>query len=142
MSKTYIPTSLRQEVLERAGGCCEYCRLNLTTSAFNFTIDHIIAEKHDGETLLDNLCLSCFLCNSFKGSDLTSVDREYGFQITPLFNPRLQQWDDHFVLQGSQIIGRSGEGRVTAKMLQFNTSERMEHRTTLIRLGSYPCVSL
>jgi 5-methylcytosine-specific restriction endonuclease McrA len=39
-------------------------------------IDHVVAEKHDGATTLDNLANSCVLCNLRKGSDLSSIDPE------------------------------------------------------------------
>jgi hypothetical protein len=37
-------------------------------------VDHIIAEKHGGQTLAENLALSCSLCNQAKGSDIASID--------------------------------------------------------------------
>lgn len=42
-------TNLRQVVIERAGGRCEYCLLHYTEAAlFDHEVDHIIAEKHGG----------------------------------------------------------------------------------------------
>jgi len=76
VSRTYISTILRTEVVERAKGCCEYCLASAGDGAIDFTIDHIIAEKHGGSTKLENLCLSCYWCNNYKGSDLSSVDWE------------------------------------------------------------------
>jgi hypothetical protein len=52
---TYVNTQLRQEVIERAGHCCEYCRINQEDQFFAFEIDHIIAEKHGGPTVTENL---------------------------------------------------------------------------------------
>src|SRR5262245_35673880 len=42
-----------------------------------------------------NLALACFDCNRYKGSDLASLDPETG-SLTPLFNPRLDDWSTHF----------------------------------------------
>jgi len=39
-----------------------------------FEIDHIISKKHHGPTVASNLALSCFHCNSFKGSDIGGRD--------------------------------------------------------------------
>ncbi len=50
MSKTYITVALRREVVERAGGCCEYCLTHSEDRPIDFVVDHIIAEKHDGPT--------------------------------------------------------------------------------------------
>ena len=71
--------------------------------------------------------MSCPCCNRFKGSDIASIDPETG-KLTPFFNPRLQQWLDHFQLERGTIIPLSAEGRVTAKILQFNLLERILER--------------
>ncbi|MGB7520356.1 MAG: HNH endonuclease signature motif containing protein, partial [Spirulinaceae cyanobacterium] len=63
MSKTYIPAPIRRQVCQRAQDCCEYCLIpNLATFA-SHEVDHIIAEKHGGLTEIENLALSCSLCN-------------------------------------------------------------------------------
>ena len=90
MSAAYINVPLRREVIARAAGCCEYCLSDTSDRAIDFAIDHVIATKHGGPTQLDNLCLSCYWCNSYKGSDISSVDWDEGAEIVPLFNPRLQ----------------------------------------------------
>jgi len=66
MSSAYIPSALRQMVYERAGGRCEYCLVPEILSFANHEIDHIIAQKHGGPTAVDNLALSCALCNKYK----------------------------------------------------------------------------
>jgi hypothetical protein len=139
MSETYIPAALRREVRDRAELCCEYCRIAEGDRAIDFAIDHVIAEKHGGKTSVGNLCLSCYECNSYKGSDLSSVDWGFGDAIIPLFNPRQQRWSEHFQLQGSAIHPLTPTGRVTVFLLRLNTPERLEERELLITLGDYPC---
>ncbi len=90
MSETYISAALRREVRTRANNCCEYCRISEGERAIDFAVDHIIAEKHGGLIASNNLCLSCYWCNSYKGSDLSSVDWSAGEDIVPLYNPRRQ----------------------------------------------------
>jgi len=107
--------------------------------SLDFAIDHIIAEKHGGATTVDNLGLSCYWCNSFKGSDLSSVDWEADATIVPLFNPRQQRWENHFYLDGLRIVPSTAVGRVTAFLLQMNAVERIKERRILIELGVYPC---
>jgi len=116
MSDTHIPTALRQEVIERAKRCCEYCRLSQDDNFFTFHVDHIISEKHGGETRSDNLCLSCPTCNIAKGSDIAGADPFSG-QATFLYHPRLQRWNDHFELKGGFIHGKTAEGRLTIQLL-------------------------
>ena len=98
MSVTYIPTALRNLVYERAEGLCEYCLIDEEISFTKHQIDHIIAEKHGGETVEKNLALACALCNKYKGSDLTSIDSETS-EIARLFNPRKDVWSDIFGLK-------------------------------------------
>jgi hypothetical protein len=100
-------------------------------------VDHVIAEKHGGQTALDNLALSCTVCNRRKGSDISSVDPETG-NLMPLFNPRTQGWSDHFMLDGAHIVGLTNVGRTTVAFLQLNAFERIMERDALIRTGRYP----
>ncbi|MGA9380947.1 MAG: HNH endonuclease signature motif containing protein [Phormidium sp.] len=131
MSRTYIPSALRQLVYDRAKGCCEYCLIPETASFAKHEIDHIIAEKHGGLTEAENLALSCTLCNKHKGSDLTSIDPETN-QITPLYNPRRDRWLDHFQLSNAQFLPLTSMGRVTIRLLQLNHPDRVKERELLI----------
>ena len=124
---SYISANSRRLVTERAKDKCEYYQFPQTASFFSFEMEHIIAEKHDGITEAQNLALSCPCCNRFKGTDLGSIHSETG-QLTPFFNPRLQHWLDHFRLEDGIIIPLTPEGRVTAKILQFNLVERTLER--------------
>ncbi|MEK0194876.1 HNH endonuclease signature motif containing protein [Microcoleus anatoxicus] len=98
MSKTYVSASLRRMVCDRANGYCEYCLIPETLALSSHQIDHIIAEKHSGETVESNLALFCSICNKNKGSDIASIDPETG-EVVRLYNPRKDRWADHFQLQ-------------------------------------------
>jgi HNH endonuclease len=100
-------------------------------------VDHVVAEKHGGQTEESNLALSCLLCNQHKGTDLTSIDPQTG-QIAPLFHPRRDQWLDHFRLVGARIDPLTPAGRVTVRLLQLNHPDRLEERELLLRLGWLP----
>lgn len=139
MSTTYISAALRREVIERADGCCEYCAFDSKYYGIQFAIDHIISEKHGGKTNSDNLCLSCYWCNSYKGSDISSVEWLEEAIIVPLYNPRIHTWSDHFKLDDEKLIGITSTGRVTISLLRMNTDERLEERQLLIDAGVYPC---
>jgi hypothetical protein len=132
MSTSRIPPALRIVVVERATGHCEYCRLSEEATWVPHEIDHVIAEKHRGQTTADNLALACARCNSYKGSDLASVDPQTG-KITQLFNPRLQHWHEHFQLaEDGTIIPYTAEGRVTVLLLHCNEPLRRHQRANLI----------
>jgi hypothetical protein len=135
---SYISAGQRQLVIERAGKRCEYCLLHQGDAAlFDHEIDHIIAEKHGGQTTDDNLAYACFECNRYKSSDIASIDPQT-VKLTPLFNPRKQNWLDHFALEGSMIVPLTAEGRATVYLLRLNTEQRVHRREGLIRLGRYP----
>jgi hypothetical protein len=137
----YIGAQLRRAIIERAENCCEYCRISQDDQFFAFEIDHIIAEKHGGPAIEDNLCLSCPDCNAFKGSDIASIDWEHAERLTALFNPRKQTWAHHFALDVAtgQIEPLTAEGRVTVFLLRLNDPERMMDRKLLIGVNRYPC---
>jgi len=127
----YIAAALRRLVYARANGCCEYCYMPETAVFATHEIDHIIAQKHGGPTVADNLALSCALCNKYKGSDLTSLDPETG-RVVPLYHPRQSHWPEHFQGQDGRIVPRTPTGRVTIRLLQLNHPDRVGERTLLI----------
>ena len=50
--------SLRARVRAAGVGRCEYCRLPESASILPFEIEHIIAEKHGGQTVFENLAFA------------------------------------------------------------------------------------
>jgi hypothetical protein len=129
--------TLEELVWQRAGRCCEYCHIPQEYDDTPFEIDHIISRKHGGATVAGNLALSCFFCNSFKGSDISGLARGTR-KLTPLFNPRRHKWSWHFRWEGPQLLGRTAIGRVTIKVLRINDPFRVELRAGLIEEGLFP----
>ncbi len=134
---TYISAELRRLVQQRAENRCEYCLFPNDIGFMPHEVDHIYAEKHGGETIESNLCLSCWICNRHKGTDLTSFD-PLTSEITVLFHPRRDVWTDHFRLQGATIEPLTPQARTTVQLLQLNKRERVDERQILIDLGQYP----
>ena len=130
MSSTYIPAALRRLVEERASHQCEYCKLPDNIAFFPHELDHVIPEKHGGETSAENLALTCWRCNRHKGTDLGSFDPQTG-EFSFLFHPRTQDWDEHFKEKEVRINGLSPEGRTTVRLLQLNSEERLRERERL-----------
>jgi len=69
---------LRQIVYERADGCCEYCQTCETNSGQTMQVDHI---DPMGDDVLDNLCFSCWNCNSSKHKATLVTDPETGARV-------------------------------------------------------------
>lgn len=129
-----MDSATSQLVRLRAGRRCEYCRLSQDHSALRFHIEHVIARQHGGTDDPANLALACPECNFLKGPNLSSVDPDTG-QVTRLFHPRQDRWDDHFARRDARIVGKTPVGRTTVWLLEMNTGDRFHWRELLLRLG-------
>jgi len=135
-----LAKAVRQLVRNRAGNCCEYCRLPAAAGTVPFHVDHINPLKHGGSDDSDNLCLACYKCNAHKGHDLVGFDPQTG-ELTRLYNPREQRWEEHFIIQADmRIQGLTAQGRTTVRVLQMNDEDRLENRQLLAEIGEYPCL--
>ena len=133
----YVSEKLAAEVIQRAGGRCEYCRISIDDTYFGGEIDHIRSLKHGGKTELDNLAFACHPCNRSKGSDLGSIYEPTG-ELIRFYDPRLDDWFRHFdVLSNGRIEPRTAIGTVTTAIFRFNDIERIDERLGLIELGRY-----
>ena len=133
----YVSVEMRREVAERAGYRCEYCRLPEATAMVKFQIEHIIAIKHHGLTISDNLAYACPICNSNKGTDIGTI-LAGSESIIPFFNPRRQDWFEHFEVINGEISPKTPLGEATIKILEFNSLERILERLALSGTSIYP----
>jgi hypothetical protein len=129
--------SLQNIVWQRARGACEYCQLSSSCDPLAFQIDHIIAQKHRGQTISENLALSCLRCNAHKGPNIAGID-PVSRQITALFHPRNDRWEEHFRWEGPLLIGLTPAGRATIAVLEINNPLRVAFREMLIAEGVLP----
>ena len=129
----------KELVRQRAGNRCEYCHLPQDATPFlKFHIEHVIAKQHtpddDNPDDLKRLALSCDRCNLFKGPNLSSIDPDSG-EIVNLFNPRTDNWNDHFEICGGKIVGLTPKGRASARLLNMNDSRRVDLREQWLEEG-------
>jgi len=123
-------------VRDRANNRCEYCQFPDQYAWLPFQIDHIIAEKHGGATEADNLALSCFYCNSFKGPNIAGIDPNGDASVAvQLFHPRREDWERHFEWTGAILCGKTAKGRATIAVLKINDFDSVEVRKVLFELG-------
>jgi hypothetical protein len=127
---------LRQLVRDRAKNRCEYCLLPQFVTLHKHEPDHIVPRQHDGKTEAENLALACMRCNRYKGPNVGSFDPLTG-DLVPFFNPRRQNWTDHFEIRDAMIYPLTAEARVTVKILRINDTERMAERAELLSAGLY-----
>ena len=139
MSEKYIPAELRRLVADRAREYCEYCRTQARYSADSFTVDHIMPRSRGGLTTADNLALSCHGCNQHKSMQISAPDPITGLPA-PLFHPRKQGWNEHFVWNEdfTLILGLTPAGRATIEALHLNRSGLINLRRVLYAIGAHP----
>lgn len=132
-----IPAAVKKQVANRANDRCEYCHLPERVSFYGFHIDHIRSIKHGGTSTPENLAHCCPDCNFFKGSDVGTFSADDA-HLVRFFNPRKDDWQEHFELHEGMILGKTEIGLSTVRIFQFNDTERLLFRRQLISLGLYP----
>ena len=99
-----------------------------------FQVDHIIAHKHGGTTILENLALACYFCNSYNGPNIAGLDPE-SKKLTRLFNPRRDTWANHFRWNGAMLGAHTAIGRTTIQVLRMNDDDALAIRASLFEEG-------
>jgi hypothetical protein len=126
-------------VRAQAGERCDYCRSPQRLVLGQLEIEHLIPQAHGGSDEEDNLWLSCRLCNNFKGTQTEGLDPETGQRVR-LFDPRRQQWSEHFgwSAEGTHILGKTPCGRATVIALQLNHVIAVMVRQQWVAAGWHP----
>jgi HNH endonuclease len=139
MPKVYVPLSIQREVIQRARGYCEYCRLPAAFSSSSFNFEHIIPLSKQGLTILLNLAYSCGGCNAHKKDKIEALD-PLTRQLMPLFNPRTDIWAKHFEWSDDDlhIIGTTPTGRATVQLLKVNRQGNVNLRELLKMAELHP----
>lgn len=125
-----MDTATRDFVRRRAANRCEYCHIPQAATPFvSFHIEHIVARQHLDEVPDDPsaLAYACDRCNAFKGTNLSSIDPETGEKVD-VFNPRRDEWLEHFTVAGASVVGRTKVGRATVRLLNMNDPRRIDLR--------------
>jgi hypothetical protein len=132
-----IPRPLARLVVARAKGRCEYCGLAQAGQEAKFHIDHVIPVAAGGPTEADNLALACVSCSLRKGARQQAEDPD-SLAVVPLFNPRQQDWMDHFRWNGPRVLGLTSTGRATVAALALNRPLIVAIRVEEELLGRHP----
>ncbi len=102
-------------------------------------IDHILPEAKGGNDDEDNLCLACEFCNQHKWTKTDWPDPVTGKRVK-LFNPREQDWKEHFFWNkdGSEIFGLTKAGRATIEALRLNNPLAVTGRKNWVKAQWHP----
>lgn len=138
MSSRRVSAKDKVLVAKRANFCCEYC-VSQSRYFGPFSIEHVRPLSKGGSNQLSNLALACQHCNNFKYSKLEDIDPSSG-SLAPLYNPRQQNWTDHFAWNEdySKIVGLTATGRATVSSLRLNRAELMAARKAFYKLKEHP----
>jgi hypothetical protein len=139
MADVQISSIVRQQVIERAKNCCEYCVSQVRFSPDPFSIEHILPRSKGGSDSNKNLAFSCQGCNGHKHTATQAVDPIKG-DVTDLYNPRTNLWDEHFIWDEnfSIIVGKTAIGRATVMRLRLNREGVVNLRQVLRELDRHP----
>ncbi len=96
MSKYRVPLTVKKKVIAKAKGCCEYCLSQEVFSPQPFSIEHIVPVNGGGGNEEENLAFACQGCNNYKYTKTSTLDPVSG-EMVPLYHPRMDEWDQHFV---------------------------------------------
>ncbi len=137
--RTKIPDRIRQLVAERAAYLCEYCMIPMAFVPDPFDVEHILPVSKGGNNDLENLANSCGGCNGRKSNLIEGIDPADG-KSTPFFNPRTDQWDDHFAWDNAytHVIGLTPAGRATVAAFHLNRPALINLRMLLLAFGEHP----
>lgn len=132
-----IPRALHEQVAMRAANRCEYCRLSQLGQEAAFHLDHVVPRIAGGPTTADNLALACVSCSLRKGARQSCLDEESGEEV-PLFNPRTDDWADHFRWDDVRVIRLTSTGRATLAALALNRPVILAIRREETLRGRHP----
>lgn len=134
-----ISRKIQAKVRRDAKNRCGYCLLPQEILMGKLEIEHLLPLAEGGTDDEENLWLACRDCNSYKSSKVYVFDEETE-QIVKLFNPRTQNWHEHFRFNENQtkIIGKTVCGRATVVALRMNEEQAVSARTRWVAAGWYP----
>lgn len=139
MKRTNIPEKTKIKVRISAKYRCGYCLLSQIYCPIIFQFDHYIPITKGGTNAETNLWLVCGNCNTAKSDKTESFDSVTKTTV-PIFNPRTQNWNEHFEWSenGAIIVGKTPIGRGTVELLKLNQERVVEVRREWILAGWHP----
>ena len=129
----------REAVRSRAHGICEYCQSQERFATQSFSVEHVVPRQAGGGDAPDNLAFACQGCNNHKYVRTSATDPVSG-ETVPLFHPRRDKWNRHFIWSHdfTRVVGLTPEGRATVEALQLNRLGLVNLRRALFRCGEHP----
>ncbi|MBI5879763.1 MAG: HNH endonuclease [Chloroflexi bacterium] len=140
MAREHLPVHVDRRVRLTARNRCGYCLSPQHLVMARLEIEHIIPSSRGGTNDEENLWLACPICNAHKSDRVDEVDPQTGARF-PLFNPRTQNWFEHFRWSddGLKIEGLTAIGRATVNALHLDDdADVIEVRSYWVLAGWHP----
>src|SRR5215213_12001812 len=139
MKRKKIPNKIKENVQKSANNRCGYCSARQDLVYTDLQFDHLNPFSKGGTDKEENFWLACPRCNLAK-SDKTDGFDDVTRTRVPLFNPRTQDWHEHFEwsADGLYIIGKTAIGRVTVAEVKLNNDLFLKVRRNWIKAGWHP----
>ena len=140
MGRSYISVKLDRRVREAAQNRCGYCLSPQHLVMARLEIEHMIPLSKNGSNDESNLWLACPICNGHKSDKIAAIDPKTQKSVS-LFNPRFQNWSEHFrwIEDDLKIQGITATGRATVSALRLaDDPDALVVRSFWIQVGGYP----
>lgn len=139
MKRPNISTKVREIVRQTARNRCGFCLFQEYYSLSVFQIDHLIPLAKGGRDEEENLWLVCEPCNRAKSDKTEGFDSATNSNAL-IFNPRTQNWDEHFEWSDhyTRIIGKTPSGRITVAELNLNKERIVAVRREWVSADWHP----
>jgi len=134
-----ISDELKDKIRRQARNRCGYCLTPQEIVSMRLEIEHLQPVAAGGTDAEENLWLACRNCNGFKHAKTHAID-PLTDEETPLFNPRTQNWHEHFEFSKdkAEIVGKTPCGRATVIALRLNYEQAVIARKLWVSVGWYP----
>ncbi len=139
MQRPKISEKTKVKIRLIANNSCGYCLCRQEYVWNILEIDHIYPLAKGGKTSEENLWLICSTCNNAKYNKTEAFD-SITEKTVPIFNPRTQNWNEHFSWSknGTKIIGKTAVGRATINALHLNRERFIKIRKHWVSAGWHP----
>jgi hypothetical protein len=140
MARIRIATVVDRRVRIAAQHRCGYCLSPQHLVMARLEIEHIRPIAKGGTNDEANLWLACPICNRYKGDQTDATDPVTSERV-PLYNPRTQNWFQHFQWSsdGLHIIGLTPVGRATVVTLHLSDDpDALTVRSYWVLAGWHP----
>jgi hypothetical protein len=139
MKRKSLPEEIKEKIRKLAGNRCGYCLSPQEYVPADLQFDHILPSSKGGSDDEENRWLLCVKCNRAKSDKTDGYDEETRKRHL-LFNPRTQNWHEHFEWSsdGLQIIGKTPTGRVTVIEANLNNSLYIQVRRNWVKAKWHP----